>query len=208
MGQRLIRIGFDGAFHSRVAIRPKASAAASLRSASGKRAVAADVGQMPCVVWSGSLNRERCSRPPIRRVTVGCDMPKTRNAASVGPSFITARNSRIYDHTRKSLFMNEEHYNVATDACGYLGAISSDQGFTNHRAEQGPSHDQDDQHPQILSRLAGLSHFTRSKAASADHSDEERNQREVLSKMMCRNPEAFSSDLDVQFLMSQCPGDY
>ena len=60
----------------------------------------------------------------------------------------------------------------------------------------------------ILSRLASLFRFGRSEAAPVDHHEDQRNQREVLSEMMSRNPEAFSSDLDVQFIMSQCPGDY
>ena len=60
----------------------------------------------------------------------------------------------------------------------------------------------------ILSRLAGLFQFKRREASFADHHEEHRNQREVLSEMMSRNPDAFSSDLDVQFMLSQCPGDY
>lgn len=60
----------------------------------------------------------------------------------------------------------------------------------------------------ILSRLAGLFQRIRKDAPVVDHHEEQRNQRELLGEMMSRNPEAFSSDLDVQFMMSQCPGEY
>ncbi|MBM1221900.1 hypothetical protein JQU17_14595 [Ponticoccus sp. SC2-23] len=60
----------------------------------------------------------------------------------------------------------------------------------------------------ILSRLAGLFQRTRTDAPVVDHHEDQRNQREVLTEMMSRSPDAFGSDLDVQFMMSQYPGDY
>jgi hypothetical protein len=60
----------------------------------------------------------------------------------------------------------------------------------------------------ILSRLTSLFQRSRTETPAVDHHEDHRNRREFLTEMMSRSPDAFGSDLDVQFMMSQYPGDY
>ncbi len=144
----------------------------------------------------------------MRRATVGWETFSFLEAASVDPSLKTERNTRISDQFRNPFFIFLEQHNFVPDT----RKTGEQLLLLRQRKQLGKDHEMASHtmSPSIWTVFGGL--FGRTKRGFPEAwkprptADDFHAERDYINDVIWSNPDAFSSELDVQNMVSLYPG--